>query len=135
MADVLMEHPAGEAVSAGCCSAGAGVRVHHAEPGKLQVGITVLSDHRAMIMHASTRDMPAVVYYNRACLDCCSNPVPFLCRTMYQRMQALVKDGTLEHTVNGISAMGRVGSRSQCTGLAVKLENLHLCCRGGLCRT
>lgn len=28
---------------------------------------------------------------------------------MYQRMQALVKDGTLEQTANGISALGRVG--------------------------
>lgn len=30
------------------------------------------------------------------------------CRTMYQRMQALVKDGTLEHTINGLSPLGRV---------------------------
>jgi hypothetical protein len=27
---------------------------------------------------------------------------------MYQRMQALIKDGTLEHTINGLSPLGRV---------------------------
>lgn len=31
---------------------------------------------------------------------------------MYQRMQALVKDGTLEQTANGINALGRVRSVS-----------------------
>jgi hypothetical protein len=31
---------------------------------------------------------------------------------MYQRMQALVKDGTLEQTMNGLSAMGRVRPHS-----------------------